>query len=340
MGYGSQAGAIVVGAQSAPGTPNSTLATDGIGLRLTSGSLAGNRELLVTDPEIGGGRDTSDAYLGAVSFGGDYEMYVRFKAVAFFLYHAFGVKASVARVGDTAVFDHTLTPTDSSQLPMFTVYERISNNLERFLYTDAVVNTFHLEADANGFLTSTVGIIARLMNAGAAAVDPTDVMDNTSLVVGTNITLTYDGVTVPAKSFSFDVNNNITDDNFFLGSFFLGDMTAQNREVTASMTVEHTSASMMRQALLGTPGATAVGGLTTKKPLVITCEAYENIPGTTANAKYKLELELPKVIFSPFAFEPSGADPLENDVEMTAVRPDIAAPVATAVVSNEFEEAA
>lgn len=336
MGYSSQAGAIVVGSQSAAGTPNSDLANSGIGLKLTSGSLAGNRELLVTDPEIGGGRDTTDAYLGAVSFSGDYEMYMRFRSTAFFLYHALGVKASLARDTDEDVYDHTITPTDSSQLPLFTVYERISNNLERFLYTDAIVNTFHLEADANGFLTSTVGVIARLMTAGTTAVDPTSVMDNTSLVVGTNITLTYDGVTVPAKSFSLDINNNIEDDDFRLGSFFLGDMTAQNREITASMTVRHNDATMMKQALFGTPAATQVGGLTTKKELKITCEAYESIPGTTANAKYKLELTLPKVIFSPFAFEPSGADPLENDIEMTAVRPDIAVPIMTAVVSNEF----
>lgn len=336
----SQSGAVIVGAQSAPGVPNNTLATTGIGLRLLSGGFAGNRELLVTDPEIGGGRDTSDAYLGPVSFTADYEMYVRFKTIAFFLYHALGVKASVARSGDADVYDHTITPTDSSALPLFTAYERISDNLERSLYTDCAVNTLSLEVDPGGYLTMTAGVIGRQVTAGVTDISPNAVMDNTKLVVGTNVTLEYGGVPMPAKSMSFNVANNIEDDDFYLGSFFMGDMTAQNREITASATVRHKNAQIIRQSMLGTPSATQVGGLTTKDDLVITCRAYENIPGTTTDAKYELKFTLPQVIFTPTSFEPSGADALESDLEMTAVRPDIAEKVVTAVVSNEFEDAA
>lgn len=337
VAFNSQAGAIVVGTQSAEGTPNSTLLTSGLGLRLTSGSLAGNRELLVTDPEIGGGRDTSDAYLGAVSFAGDYEFYARFRTLSFFLYHCLGVKSTAAVAGDaTTIKKHTITPVDSGTLPLMTVYERISSNLERFLYTDAVVNTFHLEAEANGFMTGTAGLIAKNGTPGATAVDPTTIMDNTSLSVGTNITLSYDGVTVPAKSFQLDINNNIEDDDFRLGSFFLGDLTAKSREVTASMNIRHKDATMMKQALFGTPSATAVGGLTTKKELKITIQSYEDVPGSTAGTKFSLELSLPKTIFTPFAFEPSGDDILESDIEMTAVRPDLATPVITADVVNDW----
>lgn len=338
MGYSSQSGTIIVGTQSAPGVLNTDLDTDGLALRLTSGALAGNRDLLTPDPEIGGGRDTTDAYLGAVSFSGDYEMYVRMQAVAFFLKNVLGTAVSAAHAtapADTA-WTHTITPTDG-QLPFFSVYEEISNDLERFQYTDAVVNTFHLEAEANGYLTATAGVLARLMTAGVTNIDGSTLLDNTSMVVGTNISITYNGVTVPAKSFSLDINNNIEDDDFRLGSFFLGDMTAKSREVTASMTVRHADASMMRQALFGSSVATQVGGLTTKQQLVITMNAYEDIPGTTG-VKYGIVLTLPKVIFNPFAFEPSGDDALENDIEMTAVRPSAATPILTAVVTNGTEE--
>lgn len=341
MGFSSQSGAIVVANQPVAGTPvnKAGMEADGLGLRLTSGSLAGNRELLVPDPEIGGGRDTSDGYLGAVSFSGDYEAYVRFKTIAFFLHHCLGASTSAAASGDSAVFEHTIVPVDSGTLPFLSVYERISNNLERFLYTDAVVNTLHIEAEANGFLTGTFGLLAKSVTPDAVAVDPSGVMDNTSMAVGTNIVLKYDGVTVPAKSFSLDVNNNIEDDDFRLGSFFLNDLTAKQREVTASMTVRHNDASIMRQALFGTAAATQIGGLTTKKPLTIEISSYENVAGSVANTKYSLEIELPKVIFAPFAFEPSGDDVLESDVEMTAVRPSLATPVMRAVVANEWETA-
>lgn len=334
-GFSSQAGAIVVGTQTAEGTPNTTLATSGIGLRLTSGGLTINRELLVTDPEIGGGRDTSDAYLGAYNVSGEYDAYVRFNMLSFFLYHALGTKATAAVAGDAAtVKKHTLTPVDSGTLPMFTVYERISSGLERFLYTDCVVNTLHLESDANGLMTMTVGIIGKNASAGATNVDPTTVMDNTSLVVGTNISMTYGGVTIPGKSFSFDVNNNIEDDDYRMGQFTIGDVTAKSREVTASVRVRHVDASYMKQSTFGTAAATTAGGLTTKSQTVITCASYENVPTSTMNTKYGLVLTIPKALFNPFAFEPSGDDILESDLDMTAVRPSLASPIVTADVTN------
>lgn len=331
MGYNSQSGQVILATQDAAGTPSATLATTGVSVRLRSGSLAGNRDLLTPDAEIGGGRDTSDAYLGAVSFSGDYEMYVRFRSIALFLRAALGEATSATATG---VSTHTITPSDG-QVPFLTVYEEISNGLERFLYTDVVVNTLHLEAEANGYLSATAGMIGRLVTAGVADIPGDALTDNTSLVVGTNITLTYDGVTVPAKSFSLDINNNFEDDDFRLGSFFLGDLTAKRREITASMTLRHNDSAAMRQALFGTSTATQIGGLTTKKQLVVNIAAYEDIPGGTPATKFSLTLTLPKVIFSPFAFEPSGDEALENDVEMTAVRPDPLTKIMTAVVKND-----
>jgi len=330
MGFNSQSGQVILGTQTAPGVARADLATTGVSVRLRSGALAGNRELLTPDAEIGGGRDTSDAYLGAVSFAGDYEMYVRFRSIALFLRAALGVASSAAT---GSAHTHTITPSDG-QVPFLTVYEEISDALERFLYTDVVVNTLHLEAEANGYLMATAGMIGRLATAGVPDIPGETLTDKTSMVVGTNITLEYDGVAVPAKSFSLDINNNFEDDDFRLGSFFLGDLTAKRREVTASMTLRHNSSAQMRQALFGTPTATQIGGLTTKKPLVINIAAYEDIPGAVGT-KFSLKITLPRVIFSPFAFEPSGDDALENDVEMTAVRPDPAVPVMTAVVVND-----
>lgn len=339
MGYGSQSGQVILGLQSAPGVANPDLATKGTSVKLTSGSLAGNRELLIPDPEIGGSRAASDANLGPVSFSGDYEMYVRFRSVALFLYGALGTKASAAHgtaPADTA-FVHTITATSASQLPFFTVYEEISNDLERYLYTDAVVNTFHMEADAGGYLTATAGMIARLMTANATNIDGTTLVDNTSMVVGTNITVKYDGVQVPAKSFALDIANNVEDDDFRLGSFFLGDMTAKSLEVTGSMTLRHDSNAKMRQALFGSASATQIGGLTTKEDLEINMESYVDIPGA-AGIKFGIKVLCPYTILNPFAFEPSGDDVLENDVELTMVQNDPSQSIITVEVTNDLEE--
>jgi len=329
MGFGSQSGQVMFGTQTAKGTPLVMSATVGVAMKLRSGSLAPNRELLIPDPEIGGGRDTTDAYLGTVSFGGDYEFYARLESITTLLKACLGGASSATATG---VNTHTITAVDTA-LPWLSVQERISNTLDAYDYLDAVVNTFHLEAEANGYLQGTAGLIAMRQTPQATPVAaPT--WDNSPLLVGTNITVTYNAVTLPAKSFTFDVNNNFEDDDFRLGSFFLGDLTPKQREVTASVTVRHADSSLFRQATYGTPAAVAVGGVTTKQQVVITATTYEDIPASTPLTKSSITITLPNVILEPFAFEPSADDVLESDISMRAVRPVPGTPIVTVVVKN------
>lgn len=332
MGYGSQSGKVAIRTQATRGVPMTDIETAGVALKLRSGSLAGNRELLIPDPEIGGGRDISDALLGPVSYSGDYEMYTRFSGIGTLLQAALG---EVDTVTTTGVSVHTFTGSDAAQLPFLTVYEEISAGLERAQYTDAVCNTFHLEVEPNGFLMGTCGLIAVKQLLGVPALDLSDVYDDTTLTVGTNVTVKYDGVNVKAKAFSLDVNNNFEDDDFRLGQFTLEDLTPKRREVTASMTLRHEDNLMMRQALNGASTATAPGGLTTKKELEIQIDTYQEIPGATpSTTKYSLNIKLHKALFEPFAFSPSGDDILENDITLQAVRPSLATSIMTAVLTN------
>ena len=336
MGFSSQSGQVLFGSQPTADTFPSTFGTTAIAMKLRSGSLAPNRELLVTDPEIGGGRDVSDAYLGAVSWAGDYEFYVRLEAITTLIKAVFGTAATVilgTQTTPAAPYQHTITPSDSATLPFMSVEERIGSGLETYNYTDVVGNTFHLEGEANGYLIGTAGLIARKQIAGATAT-AAPVWDNTPLIVGTSIAITYGGVTLPAKSFAFDVNNNIEDDDFRLGSFFLGDLTAKQREVNGSFAIRPADSEFWRQAVYGVSGATAPGGLTTKSALTITCTTYEDIVGSTPTAKSSIAITIPKVILEPYALEPSGDDVIENDISWRAVRPSLGTPICTVVVKN------
>lgn len=335
MGFSSQAGAVLLRTQATKGTFPADFDTTAIGVKVRSGALGANRDLLVPDPEIGGGRDTSDAYLGAISFAGDYEFYARMESVGTFLAAALGTKNS-SWDATGMVGTHTITPSDAAQLPFLAVQEQIGAGLDDFNYTDAVVNTFHLEAEANGYLMGTAGLIAITQAPTATPVAAPD-FDNTPLVVGTNITATYDGVTVPAKSFSLDINNNFEDDDFRLGSFFLGDLTPKSREITAQLSIRHDAKDMWRQATYGTAAAVAPGGIVTKKPLVITMTTYEDIAGSTPAVKASLQFTIPKCVISPFAYAPSGDDVLENDLDLRGLRPDPANPILTAVLKNALQ---
>lgn len=331
MGFSSQAGQVAVRTQTVPDVFAADMATAGMAVKLRSGGLAPSRELMIPDPEIGGGRDIPDAYLGGVSFSGDYEFYARMPSLSTFLAACLGVADTVTTTG---VSVHTVTPSDASQLPFLSIEERIGSGLETYRYTDAVVNTLHLEADAGGYLQGTAGIIARKQLAGVTAVDADTLWDDSPMLVGTNITVTYNAVTVGAKSFSFDINNNFEDDDYRLGSFFIGDLTPKRREITAGFTIREADSAMWRQAVYGVPGATAPGGIVTKSELVITMSTYENIGGGTPLTPHSLELTIPKFALTPYALEASGDDIIESDIEGQALRPVQATPIVTAVVTS------
>lgn len=338
MGFSSQAGQVLFRTQAAQGTFAADFAAEHIAMKLRSGALGPNRELLITDPEIGGGRDTVDAYLGAVSWSGDYEFYVRLNSLPSLMAACLGSKAAPELLGAGA-WKHEITPLDSATLPYLSIEERIGSGLEVFNYTDAVVNTMHLEAEANGYLMGTAGLIARMQVAGAADTDaPT--WDDSKLIVGTNITLTYGGVSLPAKSFAFDVNNNFEDDDFRLGSFYIGDLTAKGREVNGSFTIRPEDSSLWRRAVYGASAATQAGGLTNKDELVIDCKTYEVIPGSAPAVVGSVKLTMPQIALEPYALEPSGDDILENDISWRALRPVAATPIVTVEITNGLDAVA
>lgn len=330
MGYSSQSGQVILRSQAVQGTYQADTGTLGVGTLLRSGGLASNRDLLIADPEIGGGRDVTDANLGPASWSGDYEMYARLDALTTLFKACLGTIGSVVATGITT---NTITPVDSGTLPFLSIEENIGGTLETYNYTDCVVNTMHLEVDANGYLMCTAGIIAAKQIAGATKT-AVPVFDQLPMIVGTNCTITYNAVSLPAKSFSLDVNNNIEDDDFRLGSFYLGDLTAKRREVTAGFNIRESSSALWRQATYGVPAATQVGGLTTKNQLVISCLTYENIAGGTPSTPNTLTITIPKYILNPYAYGPSGDDIIESDISGQAVRPVVGTPIMTVVTKT------
>ena len=330
MGYSSQGGQVVLRTQTAQGTYNADTSTAGVSIKLRSGALGPNRDLLIPDAEIGGGRDVVDAYLGAVSWSGDYEFYARLDSFVTFLKACLGSASSATATGVTT---HTITPVDTASLPYLSIEESIGAGLEVYQYTDAVVNTLHLESDANGYLMGTAGLIGAKQVAGATK-SASPLQDASPMMVGTNITVTYNAVTLPAKSFSLDINNNFQDDDFRLGSFYIGDLTPKRREVTASFNIREKDSALWRQATYGLSSATAPGGVTTKQQLVITCTSYETISGGTPTTPYTLTLTIPKFVLTPYAFSVSGDDIIEDDISGQAVRPAIGTPIMTAVAKT------
>lgn len=335
MGFSSQDGYVgfrtyAGGAAAWP----SDMGTAGVVYRLRSGSLAANRDLMIPDPEIGGNRDIPSAQLGPVSWSGDLDMYVRAQNIMTLLAAVMGTPA--AAVVSTGVAVWTI-PTSDAALPFLAVEERIGTSFETFRFLNCVGNSLHLEADASSYLTGTVGIIAQSQTAGATG--STSILnktDNSPLIPGTNITIQYNGVSLQAKSFSLDITNNIEDNDFRLGSFYVGEFTPKRREGSANVTIRPVDSALWRQAVYGASTATAAGGLVTTQQLIIQCETWESIPGGTPPTLYRIRWVIPSVILNPFDVGPSGDDVIEESIDMTFVRPNVGTPLATCTVKTEL----
>jgi hypothetical protein len=330
--FSSQAGQVILRTQAVQGTFQADTSTAGVGIKLRSGSLGPNRDLLIPDPEIGGGRDVVDANLGAVSWSGDYEFYLRMNSFLTLLYAAMGIKA--APVTATGVTTHTITPSDAAALPYLSIEEAIGASMETYNYTDAVVNTLHIEAEANGYLMGTASFVAAKQIAGATRT-ATPLFDNSPMYVGSNITLTYNSVTLKAKSFSVDINNNFEDDDFQLGSFYLNSLVPKRREITVGFTVREADISLWRSAVYGSSAAVAPGGVTNKQQLVISFLSYDDIPAGTPPTKYQATFTIPKFALKPYSLSVSGDDIIDDDIEGQALRPVAATPIMTVVAKTD-----
>ena len=333
MGFSPQAGQVGIRTQSAKGSYADPGAADpnyGIFFKTKSGSFGTKRDLLVTDPEIGGNRDVSDAYLGPAIFVGEFEFYCRLEAIATLLYGALGAKSSATSgAGATLVGTHTLTPADT--IPWLSVEEAVANGFEVFQYTDAVVNTLHLEVEANGYVQGSVGLIALSQTSGNTKTASPH-WDPSNLIVGTNVNVVYNSVTLPAKKWTLDINNNIEDNDFRLGSLFATDLTPKRREVMMSCTVRPTDATLWKRAAYGSSAATSVqGGTAAKAAIAVDALSYENI--NSSSTKYEISLDAPSAAIKPFDNKVNGDDVLEQDFEIQLFRPTTA-DLATFTVKN------
>lgn len=337
MGFTAQSGFVGFKTQTAKGTylnPGAVSPNNGVYVRTRTGNLGVARDLLIPDAEIGGNRDVSTAELGPTSFQGQYSFYPRMDSLPTLLAGALGVSVdSSAGTGTTLVGTHTINTTD--QIPWISIEEQIGNGLEVYNYTDSKINSFGLSVVAKGYLEGTVDLVAIKQTAGnTATVLANRVFDTSPQLVGTNVSVTFGGVTLPLKEFKFDIKNNLETDDERLGSLFLGDITEKRREITCTAKIRPSSNAILRQAAYGTSAATQPGGSPTPGAVVITMSTWEVI-GTTATP-YSLTITAPVAILKPHKVSPSNDSVIEEDFDIQFFRPVPATDILTAVIINHL----
>jgi hypothetical protein len=346
MGEQSQEGQLGFRTQAAkgtyddPGAAHGTYPHSGHFMKTRGGSMGGDRELIIPDPEIGGNRDIPDAIQGPIAYSGDFESYMRFNALGTLLTAGLGTVDSTPTgtvFGTDLGGSHVITPTDvAADLPWLSVEEAVAAAWEVFNYTDVRVNTLHLEVDPDGYVmfdAGLIGITATSDETRTAAA----VFDTSPLVVGSNVVVSWGGSPITAKSWSWDLDNGIEDDDFALGSISLQDATPKRRSITSGFSIRDSdAATYWKESVWGSAAASApVAGSSVKRALSVVITAATNNP---AGDPYSLTLDFPVASLLPAKVDPSGDDVIENQYDIQIFRPDPAVKAMTATLVNAYGE--
>ena len=336
MSETAQTGYIALAAQTAKGTPANV---DGsIALRVTTSSVSGQAELLDFDEEIGGGRDadSSLAVVGGFSVSGSLEGLLRTKAFGWLLLAAgFTAAEPVPEAGATGAVTHTFTPANTGTY--LTIVGRWGSTDATRKISDALVNELTISLDANGRATWSASLIAGEEEFGVADVVPT---------FETNPVATYDGSAVELdglgtyrwESVELSVNNNLSDDEFVIGSRKLDDVTFGSREVMLSGTVKVGNNSpsvtdLYRAAVYGDPTATTPGDSDPYHSSAAVTFGSRRLIGTSLAERFGLVASFDDLVLAGFPLEASGSDRLTVDLEGRALKGD--QPVVSIDLTND-----
>lgn len=244
------------------------------------------------------------------------------------------VVVTTPTAGVNPIGTHIITPADT--VPWLSVEERIGVNFESYRYTDAKVNSLHIEAEAAGYLMGTASMVALTQASGFTA-QAAPAWDTSPMMVGGQVQVRFNGASLVAKSFSMDINNNIETDNFVLGSIFLADATEKRRELKVAVTRRPNDSTLWKAAMYGSSTATTPqAGPAYQGAVQIVASSFETIGDVVAGTPFSITIDIPNCVIAPHKIGPSGDDVISSDIELTPIRPDSAVPIATVTIRNDL----
>jgi tail tube protein len=322
MSETAQNGYCIIGVQTAKGTPAVLTASNA--LKLTSATPSGQAELLDDDAEIGGGRDfeASSAVLGGFNVAGDLEGLFRAKTIGYLLMAAGFAPAAPVQDGVTGAYKHTFTPTNA--LNYLTMLIRWGNAGVVRKMSDCLVNEITFELEANGKVTWSASVIGCEEVADVAGMTP--LFETTPVANYAGSAAELDGLgTYRWESMSLGINNNLSDDEWVIGSRKLDDVTGGAREVTVGGTIKVGNNSpsltdLYKAAVYGDVAATAPGGSDPYHTDSALTFGTTKLVGTSITHRFGMKATVPDLVIQGFPLEASGDDRLTIDIEGRAYK--------------------
>lgn len=195
-------------------TTRGTKVVPAIWLKPTSEDYNDNVDVVATERSMGVIEDSDDQVVVKNFSSGVFAGEIFDKSFGYFLLGAIGQVASVEKVGDSGVYDHTFSVLQSAQHPSLTV-EIKRGDIEQKAYANAVVESLKISSAVNEYVMFEVAMRGKAGVAGTAT--PSYVTENYFLAKNIAVKLadTYgdigSAVAIDVKNVELNINKNIED---------------------------------------------------------------------------------------------------------------------------------
>lgn len=315
MSYTSIAGAVGFAHQSAFGTVPSN--SSYLYMPATSVGLNQNQNAQTLPAEVGGDFFLRGSYKGSVTGGGDVGFVARPNSLGHLLLMLCGVDTVSTSGLPSGAYQHTFTPyaLGAGNLPWYCTAKDVAG-----AYAEQYLNTrmtaLKLDVPKSAIMTGTASLDAITPSTITSASLGTKTFDSSpqfQTCIG-SLTLTPEGSgsnisadSVIVERLSLNYNNNLSNDEFYVGSFYRADSTLLQRTVTVDMDFTIRDPALIAAVYNnGAVGASAWSPTIYRGTLAVTMNTAYNIPTTAI--PYSVVFNFPGIDFLMMPVNMQGSD--------------------------------
>jgi hypothetical protein len=313
-------------------------------LPATSVGINPNQNAQTLPAEVGGDYFLRGSYKASAMGTGDIAFVARPNGLGHLLLMLCGVDTVVNT--SASVYQHTMTPfaVGAGDLPWYSVFKDVSTVLAEE-YINTRIQSLKLDVPKSGIMTGSATLVSTGFSEITSASLGIKTFDNSPQFQSclasvdfkneaTGTTISSEAVKVERVSMSFD--NSLSNDEFAVGSFFLEDITLQQRTVTVDLDYVIRSREMYEAVYYG--GAGDGSGTQSWSPqlyrgsLGLTMNSLVNIPGTTT--PYSCQFLFPGLDFMSLPISLSGAEVVRGTLSTQITLGTSGADRFTAILTN------
>ncbi len=285
-------------------------------LPVTSSSLNLNQNVVTLPPEVGGSYFLRGSFKASEVGSGDISMVARPNGIGQLFMAYSGVDTVTPVSGQSGAYSHVFTPfapASGVDLPWFTLIED-KVKLFAIQFLNSKISSLRIDVPKSSMVTATSSWIATtpsyISSVGAVSVENTPQFQT---ALGT-VALTQEGSgsnisanSIKMERFSITMSNNITSDEYSVGSFTLDNVTLLQKTVSIDMDVIIRDTALYQAVYLN--GGSIPGAWSSsiyRGALTLTLNSNTNIGSTTQ--PYQMVLAFPGIDFMMMPISLSGAD--------------------------------